>query len=442
MKSSITKVGKRLGPASTKVGVLTLALVAAPVLGAAAYGATNPFAYEESPCVVATLVKEPSFAATRGYCENAVLPDGVIASPAPANGSNTATPTPTAGSGSTTPPSSEGSTSSPTPSTPAGSAGLNISTVDLYSTNANKMVLLNNGGFIEVVNNVDAWITPTKGASPKQITGLPPKWRLYNNYLDVNASPDGQTIVVYYQSGVVVSFDGGATWSPEKISAPYGGYATFMSSTVSGDGKTVALSTGTSRDSSGTLVYLNKDWGTALTSWKSTWMGNQYELSLSDNGSQIITTRIAPGSVYQTSIDLSVASPTRTTNDRYPYSWLNGFATTGDQQLQIHSLEKLSDSGMYLYLSKDGGKTLTEKIKGSFSSLSMSKDGVVQAGIDTYVPDKIYAQLQMSFDSGETWKKMDILDGVKLRSVTVAPDGKMIRIITDDGKSYFSYINR
>jgi hypothetical protein len=47
----------------------------------------------------------------------------------------------------------------------------------------------------------------------------------------------------------------------------------------------------------------------------------------------------------------------------------------------------------------------------------------------------------MSFDSGENWKKMDVLDGATLGGAELAPDGKTVKLTTADAKTYFATVN-
>lgn len=435
LDSSLPK--QRFGSMSTKVGILTAALVAAPAFGAIA--ASTSFVYEDSPCVVASLKADPKIFSVHGYCDNSVVPNAAVG-PSP-----DVTPSPTdsaSTSPSATPSAIPSPSSSPTtpPAEPAPASGT-IGEPALYSTSATRILLLNNGGFIETVNQKTAWITLTKGAVKKQITGLPARWTSFNDNITVNASPDAQTLVVYSANLVVVSFDGGATWTPQKDVYPGGGYM-FISSSVSADGKTVAMSQGSNTTSSGVVTWLKADSPRQTTDWKQMTITPEYSIALSADGKQLTTTQVAPGAIYQTFIDLTVSPITRKTNNRYGYTWLSGYASSSDQQTQIIGMRDQATDVNHLYMSYDGGKTITEKMAGTFTSISISTDGVVQAAIDTHLPANIDRKLFMSFDSGHTWKQMDVLGGVKLNGISVAPDGKTMQIVTMDGKYYLADLNR
>jgi hypothetical protein len=123
----------------------------------------------------------------------------------------------------------------------------------------------------------------------------------------------------------------------------------------------------------------------------------------------------------------------------YGYGNYRGFAASADLQKQIKAMRDGSDNTNYLFTSKDGGVTMTKKLVGQFSTVGISTDGVIQAA--TQINPGTPGQLYMSFDSGENWKKMDVLNGASLTGAQLSPDGKMLRIVTADSKTYFATVN-
>lgn len=398
----------------TKAGTLTLALVSAPIAGAAAYGASG-LGSDDNPCVVASLVKEPTFFASRGNCSESDLPS---------SGANPENPNPS---------------SSPTPvetTPPVTTERASITNVQFYSDGTRELTLLNNGGFLEVENDKKVFITPTQGAAKREIIGLPAS--LTGSRLDANASPDGKTIVIYDYRYAVVSFDGGATWSPQKQAQWYDAEHMYLSSDVSADGKVVILGQGKT-GGSGFFTWLNADSGRQVADWKSTSMYAEYNMDISGDGSTLMSNLYMSTFPGQTKRDLNALPyPTATTVNMYSYGNYRGFSASGDFQKQLKAM-RASDNVNYLFTSKDGGITMTKKLVGQFSTVGVSTDGVIQAATLTNANSP--GQLYMSFDSGENWKKMDVLDGASLLGAQLSPDGKMLRIVTADLKTYFATVN-
>jgi hypothetical protein len=412
----------RFGVAATQVGALTLALVAAPAVGAAAYGASSAFGWDNSPCVVASLVEEPSIFSTRGNCDGVDLPT---------SGSE---PTPTPSGGST--PTSE-------PSTPSVSRE-SITNVALYSTDTRKIILLNNGGFLEVINNSKVFVTPSRGAAAGEIVGWPTSFTAYGTRIDANVSPNGQTIVVYNGRYATVSFDGGVTWAPQMLAKWYDAEHQYVTSDVSADGKVVMLSVGRT-GGGGFYTWLNADSGRQNSDWKSTSaMYDQYSLDISGDGSTMSASLYNWVFPKQTMINLNGPDgwPTTTSVNLSGHTWFRDFAASSNFQEQLRAMRDGSaETPSYLFTSSDGGVTMTKKMIGQFWSLGVSDNGVIQSALRTHAPDSETGQLYMSFDSGENWKKMDVLDGATLGGAELAPDGKTVKLTTADAKTYFATVN-
>lgn len=401
-----------------KAGGLTLALIAAPIAGAAAYGASAAIDPSDDVCVVAALKSDPGFYAARGGCPESALPN---------SGSNPESPNPS---------------SSPTPvetTPPVTVERASITDVQLYAAGTRELTLLNNGGYLEVEADKKVFITPTRGATTTEIVGYPASWVTNGMRLDANASPDGKTIVVYNYRYAAVSFDGGATWSPQKEAMWYDAQHQYLSSDVSADGKVVVLSQGTP-GGSGFFTWLNAGSTRQVADWKNTSMNAEYSMDISGDGSTLMSNLYMSTFPGQTKRALNTLPyPTVTSVNMYGYGNYRGFAASGDLQKQLKAMRDGSDNTNYLFTSKDGGVTMTKKMVGTFSTVGISTDGVIQAATQTNLNQP--GQLYMSFDSGENWKKMDVLSGASLLGAQLSPDGKMLRIVTADSKTYFATVN-
>jgi hypothetical protein len=417
IQSAIKETKNRFG-VITKAGGLTLALVAAPIAGAAAYGANAALDPNGDLCVVASLTNSPDFFAARGSCPESDLPN---------SGSNpeASNPNPSTPPVETTPPVTVERAS--------------ITDVQLYANGTRELTLLNNGGFLEVVADKQIFLTPSRGATAKEIVGYPASWVTNGMRLDANASPDGKTIVVYNYRYASVSFDGGTTWTTQQQAMWYDAEHQYLTSDVSADGKVVILSQG-KIGGSGFLTWLNSDSSRQAADWKSTSIYDQYSLDISGDGSTVFTSLYLSTFPKQSRIDLNVTPYAKVTDvNLYGYGNYRGFAASSDLQKQLKAMRDGSDNTNYLFTSKDGGVTMTKKMVGQFTTVGISTDGVIQAA--TRINAGTPGQLYMSFDSGENWKTMDVLNGASLLGAQLSPDGKMLRIVTSDSKTYFATVN-
>lgn len=418
IQSAINETKNKFGVLA-KAGTLTLALVAAPAIGAAAYGATSGLNSDGDLCVVATRTDDAGFFASRGSCSESDLP---------APGATPENPNPTP---------------SPTPvetAPPVTVERASLTDVELYATDARKIILLNNGGFLENVAGRQIFITPSRGAAAKEIVGYPTGFLAYGAKVEANVSPDGKTIVVYTGRYAVVSFDGGSTWTPQKEAMWYDAEHQYVTSDVSADGKVVLLTVGR-LGGGGFFLWLNADSGRQVADWKWTSLQyDQYSLDISGDGSTVSSSLYS--GVFPKQSITNLNGPSTTSVNLSSYSWFRDFATSSDFKEQLRAMRDGSGSSpTYLFTSSDGGATMTKKIEGQFWSLGVSDNGVIQSAVRTHAPDNETGQLYMSFDSGENWKKMDVLSGATLGGVELAPDGNSLRIVTADSKTYFATVN-
>lgn len=400
---------KKLG--KTRAGIMVATLSVIPALALSSY-ILSPFQVEAASdsdiCVTATRVDAPTIISKRGWCPEDIVTPAPTATP---TGTPVSTAEPTA-----TP------TPSPTPTTGVSSGQVFVNTVGTSTITMRKIAPLNDGGTI-IAKSDGIWFTQKLGVEPRKLVGM-----AITSPVGVEASGDGQTIALYSDRYIQVSWDGGSTWMPLKEQQYYSidyiikdaavaeSGASVMTVSHRGDPNSTGITMGTTKATK-TWNYNDKNYG--------------YKPFVSKDGGS--ARQPVFGSEYIRTISVSSQSggnaPTL-----YTYNF-GAFATNGSLSSQLTVMDSYQGDAafnvMALRISRDGGKTWVIAKKGAFTNLQVSSDGQTMFAVDSSY------KMHLSKDNGATWNIVDpIGNGVLISLAELAHDAKSIIITGRDGKLY------
>lgn len=418
---------KEIGPLrqkKRKVGITIMALASASALGISAFALTPTQSFsDQEMCVTATRVDDSKIFATN--CE----PDEVTPSP-----EITETALPTASPSATTAPTSAPvPTPTPTPTPPPIVLGPGVANGEVFVRTAStvydlrQMAPLNDGGMIAIQAD-GVWLTPRLRVDPIKITGYDAT--KLATPLGVEASADGQTIAIFSDRYIQVSWDGGKTWLAPQEQMYYSIGYFLRDVTVPENGGSVITvgETGTKDPTLTTRAMSLVKGGT----WKNSGLIFGYKPFMSTDG----VTALQAVLHQRITKSITVAALT-VTNNSLPSSNFVAFATSGNFSTQIATMDStdsklsLADRALALRISRDGGLTWKIISFGSFTNLQVSSDGQKMVTVDSS------NTMRLSTDNGQTWNVIDpIGNGVKAGKVEMAPDGKSMLIMGTDSKTY------
>lgn len=402
---------KKLGKTRAGIMVATLSVIPALALSAYILSPSQVEAASDSDiCVTATRVDAPTIISKRGWCPEDVVTPAPTAipteAPAPVSTAEpTATPTP-----------------SPTPATGVSSGQVFVNTVGTSTTTMRKIVPLNDGGMI-IAKTDGIWLTPQLGVEPRKLVGMS-----ITNPVGVEASGDGQTIALYSDRYIQVSWDGGSTWMPLKEQEYYSIDYRIKDAAVAESGASVmTVSHRGDPNSTGVTMGSTK----ATKTWNFNDKNYGYKPFVNKDGGS--ARQPVFGSEYIRTISVSSQSGG---NAPALYTFNFGaFATNGSLSSQLAVMDSYQGDAafnvMALRTSRDGGKTWTIAKNGTFTNLQVSSDAQTMFAVDSAY------KMHLSKDNGTTWNIVDpIGNGVLISLAELAHDAKSIIITGRDGKLY------
>lgn len=225
-----------------------------------------------------------------------------------------------------------------------------------------------------------------------------------NNY-SMAMSSDGTTLASVGSNSVLVSNNGGVTWTwhtPDNNSS-----TSWSSVAISGDGTRIAA---VSQGGTGRL-YMSSDGGTTWVQSSAVSLSGWQSVSMSNDGTYLVA---APAhDVIRTSSDSGSAWTTRDSSGTHAWDEV---AISADGQ-RIVALPWIGP----IFVSGDNGATWTQSSASNpWTSVSMSDNGLVIA-VGTYAGTVYFSQ-----DGGSTWEEESLPTVYPVYDVLVSSDGSRV----------------